>query len=133
MKGLGLWFSSESTPKAQRNISSNGKSLLSQKKSALIERESVVACYDQTSSVEYANSKDPAMIKTVENPSALTITDACDKKMQRPEAWSLWRNPIPMILGKARDIVHDSGLKQAGDSCHEKGGTQKFLTVHSQL
>lgn len=36
-----------------------------------------------------------------------------------------------MKRGKARDTGSDSGQNQAGDSSPEKGGTQKFLTVHS--
>jgi len=34
--------------------------------------------------------------------------------------------------GKAHVILKDNSLSDAGDSSREKGGTEKFFTVHSQ-
>ncbi|GAH17611.1 unnamed protein product [marine sediment metagenome] len=88
--------------------------------------------YDQTSLVEFARSKDPAMVNAVENPSAIIPSGACESR-QRTEAGSHRRNDVPMKRGKARDTLKDSGLSEAGDSSREKGETQEFLTVLSQL
>ena len=94
--------------------------------------ESVVDPYDQTSLVEFARSEDPAMGNAVETPSAITPSGECEVT-QRTEAGSHRRNDVPVKRGKAGDTLKDSGLSEAGDSSREKGGTQKFLTVHSQL
>jgi len=88
--------------------------------------------YDQTSRVEFVRSEDPAMVNAVETPPAITPTGACES-MQRTEAGSHRRNDVPVKRGKARDTLKDSGLSEAGDSSREKGETQEFLTVHSQL
>ncbi|MHA1928744.1 MAG: hypothetical protein ACTSV2_09230 [Candidatus Thorarchaeota archaeon] len=136
MKGLGMWL----TPKdrvilkaRRKKSSSERKSSLPQKSPTSSKGESVVDCYDQTSLVEFASSNDPAMVNTVEEPSAITRTNACDNPMQWTEARFHRRNYIPMKKGKARVVVDDSGQRQAGDSSREKSETQKFLTVHSQL
>ncbi|MDF1541133.1 MAG: hypothetical protein P1Q69_19705, partial [Candidatus Thorarchaeota archaeon] len=78
----------------------------------------------------YASSKDPAMVNAVETPSA-SGTSGESGITQRKEAGSHRRNDIPVKRGKACDIVDDSGQRQAGDGSREKGGTQKFLPVHS--
>ena len=90
-------------------------------------------CHDQTSFVEFASSKDPAMVNAVETPSVITKTGTCDIEMQRNEARSHRRNDVPVKKGKAHDNLKDPVLSDAGNSSREKGGTQKFLTVHSQL
>ncbi len=114
------------------------KTRSSDRKSALLQRtpaskgESVADSYDQTSLVEFVKSKDPAMVNAVETPSAITPTGECES-MQRIETGSHQRNDVPVKMGKARDTLKDSGLSEAGDSSREKGETQKFLTVHSQL
>jgi len=119
--------------KARRKTrSSKGKSSPLQKSPASTGR-SVADCYDQTSLVEFASSKDPAMAKAVEKPSVIKSSGAFDNSMQRTEAGSHRRNYVPVKRGKAHDIVDDSGQQQAGDSSRENGGTQEFLTVHSQL
>ncbi len=92
----------------------------------------MAACYDQPSLVEFARSKDPAMVNAVEIPSAITPTGECES-MQRTEAKSHRRNDVAVKRGKARGTLKDSGLSDAGDSSREKGETQKSLTVHSQL
>ena len=115
----------------RKKSSSKGKSSLPQRSPASIKRESVADCFDQTSLVEFASSKDPAMVNAVEEPSAITRIGACDDKMQRTEARSHRRNNVPVKRGKAHVVVDDSGQRQSGDSGREKGGTQKFLTVHS--
>ena len=94
--------------------------------------ESVANCYDRTTLESFARSDDPAMVNTVEKPSAITPSGECEGK-QRTEAGSHRRNDVPVKKGKARDTLKDSGLSEAGDSSREKGGTQEFLTVHSQL
>ncbi len=135
-KGLGMWLTPKDRAilKARRKTrSSKGKSLLPQKSPASFERESVADCYDQTTLESFASSKDPAMVKTVEEPSAITRTGACDGKMQRTEAGSHRRNYVPLKRGKAHVTLKNSSFSDAGDSSREKGGTQKFSTVHSQL
>ena len=92
----------------RKKPSSHGKSALPQRTPAS-KGESVADCYDQTSLEEFASSKDPAMANTVEEPSAITRTGACDDSMQRTEARSHWRNDVPMKRGKVRVIVDDSG------------------------
>ncbi len=136
MKGLGMWL----TPKDRAILKARRKTRSSERKSSLPQRspasskgESVADSYDQTSRVESASSKDPAMVNAVEEPSAVTRIGACDNPMQRTEAKSHLRNDVPVKRGKAHVIVDDSGQRQTGDSSREKGGTQKFFTVHSQL
>ncbi|MHA1481591.1 MAG: hypothetical protein ACTSQZ_09245 [Candidatus Thorarchaeota archaeon] len=90
-------------------------------------------CYDQTTLEEFASSKDPAMVKAVETPPATVNTGAHGIQKQRTEARSHRRNYVPVKRGKACDLVDGSGQRQAGDSSREKGGTQKFYSVHSQL
>ncbi|MHA1613737.1 MAG: hypothetical protein ACTSYJ_02765 [Candidatus Thorarchaeota archaeon] len=134
MNGLGMWLTPRDRAilKARRKTrSSHGKSALPQRTPAS-KGESVADPYDQTSLVEFARSEDPAMVKAVETPSAITPTGACEQT-QRTEAGSHRRNDVPVKRGKARDNVTDSGQEQAGDSSREKGGTQESLTVHSQL
>jgi len=131
MNGLGMWLTSKDWAilKARRKTrSSDGKSTLPQR-SPTSKGESVADPYDQTSLVEFARSKYPAMVNAVETPSAITPSGECEL-MQRIEAWSHRRNDVPVKRGKARDTLKDSGLSDAGDSSHEKGGTQEFLTVH---
>ncbi|MDF1537301.1 MAG: hypothetical protein P1Q69_00130 [Candidatus Thorarchaeota archaeon] len=90
-------------------------------------------CYDQMTLVEsIASSEDPAMVNTVETPSASGTTGESGV-LQRTEARSHPRNDVPMKKGKAHVTLKDNSLSDAGDSCREKGGTQKFLTVHLQL
>ncbi|MHA1850200.1 MAG: hypothetical protein ACTSW8_02950, partial [Candidatus Thorarchaeota archaeon] len=110
----------------------------SKRKSALPQRtpaskgESVADPNDQMTLESTARSKEPAMVNAVETPSAITLTGECEST-QRTEARSHRRNDVPVKRGKARDTLKDSGLSEAGDSGHEKGGTQESLTVHSQL
>ena len=136
MTGLGFWFTSmdRAILKVRRKKSSSkGKSSLPKKSPASFERESVADCNDQTTLESFASSKDPAMVNTVEEPSAIIRIGTCDDPMQRTEARSHRRNYVPMKKGKAHVVVVDFGQRQAGDSSREKGGTQKFFTVHSQL
>ncbi|MHA1576975.1 MAG: zinc ribbon domain-containing protein, partial [Candidatus Thorarchaeota archaeon] len=133
-KGLGMWLTPKDRAilKARRKrFSSKRKSSLPQKSPASLERESVADCYDQTSLVEFESSKDPAMANTVEEPSAIIRTGACDDSMQRTEARSHRRNYVPVKKGKAHVTLKNSSFSDAGDSIREKGGTQKFLTMHS--
>ena len=132
--GLGMWL----TPRDRAILKARRKTRSSDRKSALPQRtpaskgESVADCDDQTSLVEFARSKDPAMVNAVEIPSAITPTGECEVT-QRTETESHRRNYVPVKRGKACDTLKDSGLSEAGDSSHEKGGTQESLTVHSQL
>ncbi len=116
----------------RKKSSSKGKSSLSQKSPAS-KGESVADCYDQITFESFASSKDPAMVNTVEESSVITRTGACDDPMQRKETRSHRRNYVPVKRGKAHVILEYSSLSEAGDSSREKGGTQKFLTVHSKL
>ena len=129
-----MWFTSKDRIilKAWRKTrSSQGKSALPQRTPAS-KGESVADPYDQTSLVEFARSKDPAMVNAVETPTAITPSGGCEQT-QRTEAGSHQRNDVPVKRGKACDTLKDSGLSDAGDSNREKGGTQESLTVHSQL
>jgi IS605 OrfB family transposase len=132
--GLGMWLTSKDRAilKARRKTrASDGKSALPQGTPALV-GESVASSYDQTSLVEFASGKDPAMVNAVEKPSAITPSGECEV-VQRTETESHLRNDVPVKRGKARDSVVDSGQGQAGNSGREKGGTQESLTVHSHL
>jgi len=74
MNGLGMWLTPRDRAilKARRKTrSSHGKSALPQRTPAS-KGESVADPYDQTSLVEFARSEDPAMVKAVETPSAIT-------------------------------------------------------------
>ncbi len=127
-----LTYKDRAILKARRKTrSSHGKSALPQRTPAS-KGESVADSYDPTSLVEFARSKDPAMVNAVETPSAIIPSGECES-MQRTEAWSHRRNDVPVKMGKARDTLKDYGLSDAGDSSREKGGTQESLTVHSQL
>jgi hypothetical protein len=135
MKVLGMWF----TPKDSAILKAQRKTRSSERKSSLPQRspaskgESVADCYDQTPQELSASSKDPAMVNAVEKPSAITRTGACDDSMQRTEARSHRRNDVPMKRGKAHVTLKNSSFSDAGDSSREKGGTQEFFTVHSQV
>ena len=118
--------------KARRKTrSSQGKSALPQRTPAL-KGESVADFYDQATLESFARSEDPAMANAVETPSAIAPSGECEVT-QRTETRSHRRNDVPVKRGKARDTLKDSGLSEAGDSSREKGETQEFLTVHSQL
>jgi IS605 OrfB family transposase len=135
-KGLGMWLTPKDKAilKARRKKSSSErKSSLPQKSPASSERESVADCHDQTTLESFASSKDPAMVNAVERPSVITRTGACDDSMQRTEARSHRRNDVPVKRGKAHVTLKNSSFSDAGDSSREKGGTQEFFTVHSQL
>ena len=134
MNGLGMWLTSKDRVilKARRKTrSSQGKSALPQRTPAS-KGESVADCNDQATLESFARSEDPAMVNAVETPTAIIPSGECES-MQRTEAWSHRRNDVHMKRGKARDTLKDSGLSDAGDSSREKGETQKFLAVHSQL
>ncbi len=126
------------TPRDRAILKARRKTRSSKRKSALPQRtptskgESVADFYNHATLESFARSKDPAMVNAVETPSVITQTGACEV-MQRTEAGSHQRNDVPVKRGKARDTLKDSGLSEAGDSSCEKGETQKFLTVHSQL
>ncbi len=134
MNGLGMWLTPRDRAilKARRKKpSSHGKSALPQRTPAS-KGESVADPNDQTTLESFVRSEDPAMVNAVETPSAITPSGACEQT-QRTEARSHRRNDVPVKRGKAHDTLKDSGLSEAGDSSREKGGTQEFLTVHSQL
>ncbi|TFG94001.1 hypothetical protein E4H12_15985 [Candidatus Thorarchaeota archaeon] len=133
--GLGMWL----TPRDRAILKARRKTRSSQGKFALPQRtpdskgESVADSYDQMTLTESTvRSEDPAMVNAVEEPSAITPSGECES-MQRTEAESHQRNDVPVKRGKARDSLKNLGSSDAGDSGREKGGTQKFLTVHSQL
>ncbi len=115
----------------RKKPSSHGKSALPQRTPAS-KGESVADCYDQTTLESFARSEDPAMANAVEIPPAITPSGECEST-QRTETGSHRRNDVPVKRGKAHDTLKDSGLSEAGDSSREKGETQKFFTVHSQL
>ena len=124
MIGLGKWDISVQAGKSLR--------LKTRRKTRSSQGKSVADPYDRTTLESFARSKDPAMVNAVETPSA-SRTTGDSGFMQRTEAGSHQRNDVPVKKGKACDTLKDSGLSDAGDSSREKGGTQEFLTVHSQL
>ena len=73
------------------------------------------------------------MVKAVEEPSAIVRTGTHGVQKQRTETRSHRRNYVPVKRGKAHVTLKDSSLSDAGDSSREKGGTQKYLAVHSEL
>jgi hypothetical protein len=87
----------------------------------------VADCYDQATLESSVRSEDPAMVNVVETPSG-----ECELT-QRTETRSHRRNEVPVKRGKAHENLKNDSLSEAGDSSREKGGTQEFLTVHSQL
>jgi len=95
----------------------------------------VAECKSQTSLAMFDNTKDPAMVNTVEEPSAIIrtiiVSDANDNKMQRTETRRQRMDHVQMKLKKAYVTSNDSAQKKTGDSSRKKGETQKFLTVHS--
>ncbi|TFG28884.1 hypothetical protein EU528_10545 [Candidatus Thorarchaeota archaeon] len=118
--------------KAQRKTrSSQGKSALPQR-TPDFNGESVADPYDQMTFESTVRSEDPAMVNAVEEPSAITQSGECES-MQRTEARSHRRNDVPVKRGKDRDTLKNLSSSDDGDISREKGGTQKFLTVHSQL
>ena len=135
MNGLGMWLTSKDKAilKARRKTcTSHGKSALPQRTPAST-GESVADSYDQMTLTEStARSEDPAMVNAVEESSAITPTGECEQK-QRTETGSHQSNDVPVKKGKARDTLNNLGSSDAGDSSREKGGTQEFLTVYSNL
>ncbi len=131
--GLGMWLlpKEKTTLKARRSSGSKRKSLLPQRPPALLEGESVADCNVQTTLELSESSKDPAMVKTVEELSAALRTGTHSFHVQRTEVTPRQRNHVSVKSGKAHVTVSDSGLIQAGDSSREKDGTQKSLAVSS--
>jgi len=134
-KGLGMWL----TPKDRAILKARRKKSSSKRKSSLPQKspaskgESVADCYDQTTLEEFASSKDPAMVNAVEEPPATARTGTHGVQKQRTEARSHRRNYVPVKRGKAHVTLKNSSFSDAGDGSREKGGTQKFLAVHSHL
>ncbi len=131
--GLGMWLlpREKTTPKARKSSGSKRKSSLPQKPLASFEGESVADCIDQTTLVLSESGEDPAMVNTVEDPSATVKNSNHSTQMQWKEAKHQQRSNTPMMLDKAHITVSNSGLTQAADSSREKGGTHKFLCVSS--
>jgi transposase len=128
-KGLGMWLLPKEKVmlKARRSSHSKRKSSLPKRAPVSSKGESVADCNDQTFLESFANSEDPAMVKTVEKSTVIAGTGTCDGSTQRTEARSLQRDNVSMKSGKAHVNVDDSMHQQTGDSSREKGGTQKFL------
>ncbi|MHA2377966.1 MAG: hypothetical protein ACXADS_01680 [Candidatus Thorarchaeota archaeon] len=134
-KGLGVWLlpKEKAIPKARRSSGSRRKSSLPQRLPASPERESVADCIDQTLLKESVSGNDPAMVKTVEDPSAVVGSGTQDIMMQRKEVRSRPRNRVSRKSGKAHVAESGRDQIQAGDSSREKDGTQKFLAVGSLI
>jgi hypothetical protein len=126
--GLGVWLlpQEKTIPKTSRRNRSKGKSSLSQRKPASM-GESVAECYEQSSLTMFGSTKDPAMVSTVETPSASKVTGNSGE-MQRTEARCQQSDYVPMKLDKTHVSAVDEYQMQTGDSSREKGGTQKFLS-----
>jgi transposase len=135
-QGLGRWLlprdRERPTLKAQRSSRSKGKSSRSQRLSDS-KGPSVAECRTQTSFEEFADTTDPAMVKTAEEPSvamdARKATGSHGKMVQRSEAQSGWRDKVPMKYGKARVAKPGWCPARASDSSHGKGGTRELKVV----
>jgi hypothetical protein len=132
MNGLGVWsFRHEKAiPNASRIAMSKRRSSLPQGSPDLL-GESVAECYEKMILLSSGSTEDPAMVKTVERPSDSESSGNLGNE-QRTETGSQGRSKVPANQGKDHVISDDSGHLEAGDSSREKGGTQKFLAVHSQ-
>jgi len=86
-KGLGMWLPSpkKATPNAQRGEHPRGKSLLSQRLPASPKGESVADDCTQTPATMFECDEDPAMVKTVEEPSAAGSMGSPGTNQQRQE------------------------------------------------
>ncbi|MFO7837107.1 MAG: transposase [Candidatus Thorarchaeota archaeon] len=133
--GLERWLlpheREQSSLKARRSSASNEKSLPLSEISASGGR-SAAECYDQTSIMEFVSATDPAVVRTVEQPSAATdahkAADSRGNLAQRSEA------PSGSDPDKARVQASGGVPESAGDSRHEKGGTRELKVsgeVHS--
>jgi IS605 OrfB family transposase len=132
-KGLGRWLFSKrgSSLKVWRSTRSKGKSSRSQSISGS-KGPSAAECRAQTTLEEFADTTDPAVVRTVEIPSAVIHAregaEAECSAVQRTEAAS------EPSSDKAR--VHESRavLTLIGDESRENGGTRKLKMsgeVHS--
>lgn len=95
-----MWFTVKDRAilKARRKThSSHGGSALPQRTPAT-KGESVADCYDQMTLESSARSEDPAMVKAVETPTAITPSGECES-MQRTETRSHRRNDVQVKRG----------------------------------
>ncbi len=134
-KGLGRWLftrkSDGSTLKVWRSSGSKGKSSRSQNCSGS-KGPPAAECQKQASLEEFESTTDPAVVKTVEDPSAVIhaprgAEDECSA-VQRTEATSGHRPD------KSRVHELEWCPTQIGDECHENGGTRELKVsrgVHS--
>lgn len=125
--GLGRWLlpKEKARPKTRRSKSSKWMSSLPERSPTSSEGESVADCNDQTSLEEFVSSSDPAMVTTVEKPSVAKKSGSSSITKQWTEAQSRERSNAPMISGKGHVTEMDSIPNLAGDSGHDKRGTQK--------
>ncbi len=127
--GLERWLfpneKKQASLKARRRTRSNEKSEPSSKRSASRGR-SAAECHDQTLLAEFVSTTDPAVGRTVEQPSATIdarkATDSHGNSVQRSET------PSEGCSDKARVQARGEVSGFAGDSGREQGGTRE-LTV----
>ena len=125
--GLGSWLlpMEKAKPKTRRSKSSERRSSLPERLPTSSEGESVADCNDQTSLKEFVSGSDPAMATTVEKPSVAKKSGSLCTTKQWTEAQSRERSNAPMTSGKGHVTEMDSISNLAGDSSHDKRGTQK--------
>ncbi|MHA1138351.1 MAG: RNA-guided endonuclease InsQ/TnpB family protein [Candidatus Thorarchaeota archaeon] len=125
--GLGRWLlpKEKARPKTRRSNSSKWMSSLPERSPTSSEGESVADCSDQTTLELSGSSTDPAMVTTVETPSVAEKRGNLGKTKQWTEAQSRERSNAPMISGKGHVTEMESIPNLAGDSGHDKRGTQK--------
>jgi IS605 OrfB family transposase len=131
-KGLGRWlFSREkdgSTLKVWRGSGSKGKSSRSQSCSGS-KGPSAAECQTQTSLEGFVGATDPAVVKTVEDPSAVVHAH----KGAEAECSAVQRNEATSESDSDRARVHESGWCPTliGDERHENGGTRELKVSRS--
>ncbi len=123
--GLGTWLPPDkkwkSSPKTRRSRRSKGRSSAPKRSPASSSGGIVADRYEQTTLELFASGTDPAMTRTMEDPSAIMDSGEHDNKVQRTEAMSAERSSAPMTRSKARAHPVGEVPPVAGDSSHEKG------------
>lgn len=129
--GLGLWLlpKEKAKPKTRRSKNSKWMSSLPERLPTSSERESVADCSDQTSLEEFGSSTDPAMVTTVETPSVAEKCGSLGNTKQWTEAQSRERSNAPMTSSKGHAAEEEPNSNLAGDSSHDKRGTQKSTAM----
>ncbi|NWF97121.1 MAG: transposase [Candidatus Thorarchaeota archaeon] len=120
-RGLGMWLfpHEKSTPKARRSTRSEGRSSASERSPASSAGGGVADFHVQVPLEVPEDSTDPAMQRTMGNPSVAAITGSRGRQ-QRTEVTSGERASVPMTTDKPHAQPAGEVLLVAGDSSHEE-------------